>query len=171
MLRKFFFDTWEIPQEPQVVIRRQTPMRAIAVLVALVLEDFGLPRTSNDWKWLKMRVNHSHTGGECTRAIWKVVYYWLNHLKYGLIRCLLEKVEEQNSLNFQSQTKKGLGTSQKFISFNVEWIWLLDFSPKISKSNKNNISSGKNGFSEFNWKFFMDFWKVYNLLSMIVWIF
>ena len=64
--------------------------------------------------------------------------------------------------------QKGLKTLQKFISFKVEWIWLLDFSPKSCKSNKSNISSGKNGFSELIWNFFMNFWKVYNLLSVIV---
>ena len=44
VLRKVFLTLGKFPNEPQVVIRRQTPMRVAAVLVALVLEVFGLPR-------------------------------------------------------------------------------------------------------------------------------
>ena len=47
---------WEFPCQPQVVIWRQSPMGVEAILVALVLVDFGLPRTSNDWKWLKLGI-------------------------------------------------------------------------------------------------------------------
>ena len=84
-----------------------------------------------------------------------------------LLDVFSKKLKSKNSLNLQTQTKKGFKTLQKFISFNVDWIGLLDLSPKLSKSNKNNISSGKKGFSELIWKFLVDFWKVYNLLSWL----
>ena len=48
VLRNIFFTLGKFPNEPQVVIRRQTPMRVEADLVVLVLEDFGLPRTENN---------------------------------------------------------------------------------------------------------------------------
>ena len=51
-----------------------------AVLVALVLEVFGLPRTSNDWKWLKMAETWQR-GCQYLR-LWRYGYLGLNWTHY-----------------------------------------------------------------------------------------
>ena len=56
-------------------------------------------------------------------------------------------------------------TLQKFTPLKVECTWLLQVPPKLFKSKKNNIRLIKREFWKPIWKFFMDFWKVYNFLS------
>lgn len=69
-------------------------MRLGAVLVALVLEVFGLPRTSNDWKWVKLSTLVIDASGNLEMS-----FIWRNLLKFGQIDSLFDKFEEKKFSN------------------------------------------------------------------------